>query len=596
MRPSGVFFCIMVVSKAVAQGWCASEGADVDLAPIVIKAPYPSNGSILTAKELERFPGNSWEGALRLVGMDAASRNPTGGTQLDFAARGTNFSGVSVLFQGMRINDPQTAHHNADIPLTRADIGSVSVRGPAEAVRFGPDGVGAALALSVKEPLTPQGLLEWGAGNHDTMSGLVSVTEANESAGVRVSVENRESDGYRPATDSRALTASLTSQAELSSADLKGFFGYNEKEFGAYDFYTPGLGFPSREWTRTYLANASCDIRGDSFTVTPSLLWRRHYDKFALDATTIRSTYLNHHRSDTVLGALRLVRPLGDRSSVGAGIEEGMEALTSTNLGHHERSHAAVFLEGRNAQARSFWEEAALRVDYYDTFGVAYGASLEAGVNLSGDQALFAALTRSVRIPSFTELYYTDPTTIGNDALTDERGLTVEAGYRRCRDNGSYGLTLFSRFQEDAIEWVRRSSSQRWRAENISVSEARGAEGFFNARINACASAKVRYAYTDVNNRDAGLLYKYGYSYTRHAVSVEVLFSLAGYEAGIASTYVKKPARRGWLESNLSLERKLRCGVSVFGRVSNLFNVEYQDIAGVPSPGRQMEGGLRLEW
>jgi outer membrane receptor protein involved in Fe transport len=34
----------------------------------------------------------------------------------------------------------------------------------------------------------------------------------------------------------------------------------------------------------------------------------------------------------------------------------------------------------------------------------------------------------------------------------------------------------------------------------------------------------------------------------------------------------------------------------LFVDASNLLNVEYQEIEGIPEPGRWIEGGLRFEW
>jgi outer membrane receptor protein involved in Fe transport len=47
---------------------------------------------------------------------------------------------------------------------------------------------------------------------------------------------------------------------------------------------------------------------------------------------------------------------------------------------------------------------------------------------------------------------------------------------------------------------------------------------------------------------------------------------------------------------NARLNYNLNKHSSLFLDVTNLCNVEYQEIEGIPQPGRWVEGGFRLEW
>jgi outer membrane receptor protein involved in Fe transport len=61
-------------------------------------------------------------------------------------------------------------------------------------------------------------------------------------------------------------------------------------------------------------------------------------------------------------------------------------------------------------------------------------------------------------------------------------------------------------------------------------------------------------------------------------------------------TYKKKDARGGWFLLDLGLSYQLNKHSRLFFKASNLLDKRYQEIAGVPQPGRWVEGGLGLEW
>ena len=49
------------------------------------------------------------------------------GVQADLSIRGASFGQFLVLLNGLRINDPQTGHHNMDIPLPFEAISRIEV-------------------------------------------------------------------------------------------------------------------------------------------------------------------------------------------------------------------------------------------------------------------------------------------------------------------------------------------------------------------------------------------------------------------------------------------------------------------------------------
>lgn len=542
------------------------------------------------------FPVSALE-ALSALPIDLQSRSPKGGIQTDFSLRASSFQGVLVAIDSKRVNDPQTGHHNADIPVTREDIEALEVIPGAGSSLFGPDAIGGVVNIRRKKPRAKAMVFETGIGQYQSGWGLLSISEKKENFGLRVSVENNESAGFYEDTDFKKFTAAIASLVEFPDARLDFNFGYQEKEFGAFDFYTPGSGYLSKEWTKTYLTDLDLNVEKGSFTFRPSFLWRRHFDKFALDKTTVRSRYLNHHYTDIYLPGIYIRKEDSLLGTCGAGVEYTQESINSTNLGKHTRSRKSVILDNSKDLTQELSLGTALRVDDFYSFGRAYSGQIALRQNLSRRASIFAGASRNIREPSFTELYYNDPVTLGNAYLSEEKALNYQIGYDYKSEFVSTGVNLFLRREDDFIDWIKRDSSKaKWQVENISGANVAGLEAYLNLPLSEGLEFNSNYSYVDKRLYDNGYLYKYGPNYLRHLLNCGLNFQAPQGEQGLGFTYKKKPRRDGWLLVNTHLSYNLKKSCKLFLNVSNLFNVEYQEIEGIPQPGRWIESGVRFEW
>lgn len=530
---------------------------------------------------------------LSCLPVDLQDRRLASGIQSDFSLRGSTYSQVLILINGQRVNDPQTAHHNSDLPFTKADLGQIEVIPGAGSSLFGADAIGGAINFNLKSPGEKKTVWEFAAGNQRNGYGLFSLSDRAGDLGWRLSVEDSRSRGFRDDTDYQKFTSSLAADWQFPGGDWKNNFGYQEKEFGAYDFYTPGRGFPSREWTKTYLFNSALTLKRDNYSVRPNFLWRRHYDKFALDE---RVDNYNQHRTDMFVPSLYLQKETSGWGKVGLGFEAGHEQISSSNLGRHDRQQQSLYLDDL-LTLQEFWDlSLALRLDNFSDYQPAYTGSLAAKFRMNELAAVNLGVSRSLRIPSFTELYYSDATTLGNDALSPERAWNYQAGFEFKGERLSAGLTFFWRREEQMIDWVRRDASQKWQARNFTRDNVWGAECSLSQKINRCLSLDMHYTYTDKKIDEQGYLYKYGPSYARHLAGTVINFELPFGRQVIGLNYKKRPGRRGWFLLDAGLNFQLQPNAKVFLNVTNLLNVEYQDIAGIPASGRYLESGLRLEW
>jgi iron complex outermembrane receptor protein len=572
----------------------------VPLEPIVVskKALFSKNAYTLRYQDITSLPVSSVPELLSYLGLDLQSRSLIGGIQTDFSLRGSTFQGVLILVNGRRINDPQTAHHNSDIPLTLEDIERIEIIPAAGSSVFGPDSMGGAINIITRKPKEQKTTIELTAGGHSTKAVLLSLSQRKGLFSGRLSLEDKESGGFQYDTEFKKFTLTSYLLYQTDSAELNLGLNYQEKEFGAYDFYTPHKGYPSQEWTKTYLLDFSLKLRQDNLLINPHFLWRRHFDKFLLDKTLNRTRYLNHHRTDLSTTGIYLETQTSFADRLGVGLEYGQEYINSTNLGKHNRKHQAFYIHTQK-ESVPFGFSVDTRLDDYSSFGLGLTGSFLLEGYLWANNKIYLGLGRASRIPSFTELYYSDPTTLGDERLSSEEALTYQVGF--VSDNAknmSLRVNFFFRQEEDVIDWIKQTPSQaKWQVRNITEAEVFGIENYIGYKKD---NLDIRFNYTYINKRinDRGYLYKYGPNYIKHLITNIYILDLPFGVQEIEFLYKKKPVRRGWLLVNTCLKFNLKHLKSsyLFLKITNLLNVEYEEIEGIPQPGRWVEAGLRLQW
>jgi iron complex outermembrane receptor protein len=215
----------------------------------------------------------------------------------------------------------------------------------------------------------------------------------------------------------------------------------------------------------------------------------------------------------------------------------------------------------------------------------------------SGKDSISLAVSRNIRLPSFTELYYSDSTTIGSAGLKEESSLNYQAGYDHRLEGGSCGTIFFLRKEENTIDWIENTSTPpKWQAENIPGADVAGVESYFKMDINPEMNLDSNYTYVNKQIDNRGYIYKYGQNYARHLANMLFNFKFPFADSFFGFTYKKKPGRDGWVIINTGASRQVNKNLKVYLKAENLFNSEYQEIEGIPQPGRWLELGMRAEW
>jgi outer membrane cobalamin receptor len=543
--------------------------------------------TVLTPEDLAGLPLTSLADALRLLAsVDVRERGPRG-VQSDFSLRGAGFGQALVLVDGTRLNDAQSGHHNGDIPVAFDDIERIEVLHGAGASLHGADAVGGTINVITRRraPRLTGGLA---VGQHALVETALSLglVRGERSAHV-VSGELLRSSGFMPVRDHDTrlarYQATLRRHTTVSIAHL-------DKAFGAAGFYGPA---PSREWTDQTLGRIEHrfeDARGWLGRADAS--YRTHGDRFLYDERTPALSE-NAHRTHAVTAHLRGTRTVAASTQLGVGAGGGSDWIYSTNLGEHAFARGSAFAELRQGLGSRVFVHPALRVDAYSRFGTAWSPALSVTGRATPHLRWRASTGRGFRVPTFTELFYTDPNHQASGALRPETAWSVDGGGDWVRGRWTGGFTVFRRWEQDVIDWVRASEAERWRTTNVRQVRTAGIETSIRRRFAAGGHVALEYARTTSGAPALDLLSKYVLEYARHALAASASAEWRSLSLGARLELRQRAGSRTYQVIDLRVARRFG-GFSLYVDALNTFNTQYQEVRGVDMPGRWVKAGVRL--
>jgi iron complex outermembrane receptor protein len=547
--------------------------------------------TVLPLPENQRPLYDSWFDLLDLdPSLDVQERAP-GGFMADLSIRGGTFGQTLVLLNGIRINDAQTGHFNLDLPIPFEMISSIEALKGAGSTLYGSDAIGGVVNVRTQPLETPGFRLLGGLGNFGTNEEHGIASFGTRDVSEELGVARDFSDGFMPDRDYRNLA--LTSMTGLKwkpdfSTSL--IFAYSDRPYGANQFYGP---YNSWERIKTWFASVHQDL-GDK--TEASFDYRRHTDLFVLFRDDPQLYPANRYILDTWQGDLRRHDNLPWHAVLSYGVEGLNESINSTNLGLHSRTRGSGYVLYDIRSLRRYSLSVGIREEVYSSGQVATSPSLSGAAWLSSRFKLRASASRAFRLPSFTELYYSDPNDLGNPNLKPESATSYEAGVDGyIRPNLHASVTVYERRVTNGIDYVRANMNDVWQATNFDKLHFTGVES--SLIYEPRAGQHIALSFSGIDGLDANsqvLMSKYTFNYPIQSGVVEWRGTIA--KGIVARTRIGVANRQGqnpyavW-DASVGYTRG---HVRPFVQLTNITSTIYQEIQGVVLPTRGILGGLEL--
>lgn len=609
----------------------------------------PFTISSIEQKDIAAAPATELDDLLEhLSGVDVRQRGPDG-VQADISLNGGSFDQVLILLNGVNITDPQTGHYNLDIPVDLSQIKRIEVlRGSATGI-LGSSAFSGAINLITTPSFTQKGVsgkAELGTGSFKRLHAAMELNHASDRLSLTGTASLKTSDGYTTNTDYRIGNGTFLVGYQHPS---KGKFllqtGYRNKQFGANSFYS--LSYPLQfEATSTLYAALNWEKSTGHHYLQAQVYHRRHHDRFELfrDNTNAASWYTGHnyHLSDVSGAKFTLTRSNTHFYSL-LGVELRNEHILSNVLGEALTRHipdpfddAAVFSKAKNRSTFSGITHQRIRFDQLQgslgtTVNVTPGIGLywQGGVDASyqaqENTSVSVSLNRSLRLPTFTDLYYQSATQRSNPALRPEEAVTVNGQLEWRNNTSQLSIGGFHRWGKGLIDWIRHPDSLKWESRNLTNVQATGVslemgwhpnvKGGWHSLIKGCHPLSIVASYTllFMDKSAQGYDSKYALDYLKHKLTLKTTgILLETRQMGQVSVQVDAgfycregtysvPGSTGlktydpyWLADSRVKWTKKR--IAVYVDAYNLFNVQYNDFGGLSQPGLNLRTGLSVSF
>jgi len=622
--------------------------------------------SVLTQRDIEEMPITSVDELLRtLPGVNINARQGFG-VQADVGVRGSTFSQVLFMLDNVPLNDPLTAHFNANIPVALSEIGQIElIRGPASA-SFGADAVGGVVHIKTRsylereleagDQLISRASADVGLGQHNLRTGDVSIElQRNRwrfsSALLTVQSDGEElsNPGFEEGISDQETynnffeMTNFTSSFTYQFSDNLTFYtraGIEDRDFNARYFYTRNIFDEAVEEISSRWGLASLTFDRDAYRSELSTSYRQVDDTYLFmpgtpaNEHTTDQIYLNWSHQYEFLGAKsddesqqRLNPDRYESIQLMVGGQYLGQQIESTDRGDHQTDMGGIYAVGTISWVNGWNITASSRLQFDEVAGTDFLPQLSASWN-RGSVTLRGSAGQAIRVGDFTEKYVSSQIpnleperNIGNPNLLPERSFTIDGGIDwRPVNNLRLSQTVFYRSSENLIDYTLTNSNEidnadnlqedelYFYANNISDSEVVGVEFLsdWNHRFQRGINLGLQGGYTYIRTtNDEDDLSKYIANHPKHQVNGSV--KLSGRWGSIhsdskfytrneeAAELVGGDVPSSYFISNIKLQSApgLMGGASVYMRVMNLTDTQYQEILGAPMPGRWVMGGLQ---
>lgn len=512
-----------------------------------------------------------------------------GGIQGDLSIRGGTFAQNLVLLNGIRLNDAQSAHHDMDLPIPMDAISQIQILRGSGSTQYGADAVTGVVNLIATPSETPELIFRSSLGNFGRNEESGSLSGGWGPFTEEIAATRSFSSGFRPDRDYRLFSLASISHLKTALGSTDVLLSLSDRPFGADQFYGD---YPSWERTKGWFAAVRQDL-GKNTEV--DFAFRRHTDLYVLFRDD-PELYTNRHAVESFEGDIRRTEnlPLGAQLHYGA--EMFSDSINSNNLGVHSRVYGAGYAAYDIRALKRFSFSAGLRTDVYGNFSTQVSPTLNGGAWLSSRFKLRASVSRAFRLPSYTDLYYHDPSDLGNPNLKPETAWNYEAGldwHGGKKLRGS--LTGFERRDTNLIDYIRYSSSAPWQATNFDHLVFIGAEAELEWEPKPAQFFDAQYTLlhgTQANNPD--IQSKYAFNYP---VNTAVLawrgpvgkWLVARTRVGVLQRFDNN-AYGIWDVSAAWSRGRVR----PFIQLTDLTDTIYYEVPGVVMPKRGVIGGVEI--
>jgi iron complex outermembrane receptor protein len=502
----------------------------------------------------------------------------------------------------MKMDDAQTGHHTLNMILPLYLIERIEIiKGPAARI-FGQNAFNGAINIVTKEfegekRTVNLNLNELSYGSFEQKNISLSTKIIGEKIKSLISYSGNRSDGYRHNTDFKKNNYFIKTSFNSNNSPIDVIASFTENKFGANGFYASPSATEQYEETQASLLGIKTTINSEKLSITPRLYWRRGQDEYIYIRDN-PSVYRNLHKTNKVSAELS-GSYFSNSGVTGFGLDLSTVNISSNNLGEHNRTTVNLFADHTfKLLDQKLVVSPGIALSYFSDMSFHSFPGIDLGYNVSSNFKLYSNIGKTYRIPTYTDLYYSDRTTVGNENLNPESATSTEFGLKYNTSNFKFSTALFNRNAKNIIDYVKQNEDDLWKAVNIGSLSTSGFEVDMSYRFKSSYSLSndnsISIGYTNIkdDNYVSDINFsKYSLNSLKHHFISK--FNL-NYIKNINHSIIYKYAERSDQSNYSVLDSKIRYKKGVFIYVNNILDEIYSETNLVPMPGRSFLIGYSI--
>ena len=604
--------------------------------------------TVLDRADIAQAPVQSVNDLLKYaVGVDVRQRGPIG-AQTDISIRGGTSDQIILLLNGINICDPQTGHNAMDLPVDLSEIVRIEVlEGPAGRI-YGTSSLVGAINIVTRSQESGDSSqymtlhAEGGSYGYFNLGGRYSTDsrlQTTDSFKSSISANYTRSDGYSRSkaghlnTDFSGAKAFYQGQYDDEAFRLHWHLGIADKGWGSSTFWASPKWQADDQYehtTKLYSA-IQAETKQGLFHLSGNIYWNQNRDRYEGYRGQPEKMKYNYNRTDVYGVSLsNYFDWAAGRTAFGAELRN--EDLVSGNLGeplsqtHHIRGTDRDYTLGVNRTNISGYLEHNLLLHHF-TISAGLVAvkntwsnmnmTLYPGIDISYRPhpawKIHASYNTSLRMPSFTEMYYKLQGYSANPHLKPEEMRALEAGLTYHSSLFTYHFTLWKHNGRNMIDWIMDTSQGQdavWQSVNHTKINSLGFETSASIEIplftHHYSLFTVSYSYIHQDKeQDANIVSQYALEYLRHKLvanarlqlSKPLSLSLNFRWQDRVGSYTDFDGTVCDYEPYALLDTRLTWQQprwKVYLEANNLFDTRYHDYGLVTQPGRWLIAGFSL--
>ena len=586
--------------------------------------------SVITRDDIHRAAAESINDILKLAtGVDVRQRGGFG-VQTDISVRGGNFDQITILLNGVNISSPHTGHLSADFPVSPEDIERIEVlEGPAARV-YGTSAFNGVINIVTRQ--TGNGAqVHLVGGQYGYAGGNASIGATLGTFHSQLSGGYTRCDGATPNSDFSSTRLFYQGNATIgSNVKVNGQVGYSYKPYAANTFYGASS---TDQWesNERWMAAVGADILLGRIHLSPQLYLNRWYDHYQWHKDNPAGE--NFHKVESKGASLNAwMESLLGRTSLGFEVRD--ERIRSTKLGkllsedewqatggHDGENDKFYKYRDQRANVSAFLEHDVLLKQWTVSLGLM--ANLNDGldtkwrfypgidVSYRPTEAwkFFVSWNMGLRMPTFTDLYYSGANIEGNSELKPEKTTDYQIGGRYTTRGFIAEVQGFYSHKKNMIDWVTYNDANKvsdgiFHSVNFQM-DNKGAE--INLQMlprqlwgdNALVrkiGVQYSYIYEESDYDVDVIMSKYAMDYLRHKVIVSADSKIwKNLNLSLSWRWQDREGKSNpayaLLDGRLSWDT---AKWSAYIDGSNIFDKKYYDYVSILQPGSWFRFGVRF--